>query len=89
MKTKMKMSGRSSQPVVLQARPVRAPNWWPKAGCLVRWASCDRDGGYVIGLDPSRAVPRQDVMTLKEDWRAEHDGRAWQFRTQAVTRKKR
>jgi hypothetical protein len=77
--------------VVVQARPVQVPRWWPKSPKTKQplWASCDRDGGYTMGFDRLAAVAQGNVAGLKKDWLVDHAGRDWQFRTRAIPRKKR
>jgi len=77
--------------VVLQARPTRPPSWWPRSPRtrMPLWASCDRDGGYTMGLDRLMSFPRGKIDQIKADWLVDHEGRSWQFRVRAVPRTKR
>jgi hypothetical protein len=81
------MKTRENEMVILQARPVQAPAWWPRTRLgTPAWVTCDADGNYMLGEQPTFAVRRWQLPQAKTEWLAEHDGRTWQFRVRKCTK---
>ena len=54
--------------VLLLARPVRAPAWWPREAGKACWVTVLRDSlGWTLGEDASQAMPRSRVAGIREE----------------------
>ncbi len=67
------MSMKPRQKVMILARPVRAPKWWPRINKReAAWVTVCATGpnvtGWTLGEDKSEAVPLRYVDIVEEDF---------------------